>query len=78
MQREGARIVSMLLKTNHGQQHDIIDWRPFTDEEPPALEVSVRILRPERGHEIVGFCYVTGVSLLLLACRATGRICRCG
>lgn len=62
--QDGDRIIGLLVKTSHGREHDVVNWRPFTDEPPPTMDLTRRTLRCKLGQEVVGFEYVMGVSAL--------------
>jgi hypothetical protein len=49
------------LFTNLEQTHDVVKWRAYAREEPPAEEVFSKRISCKEGEEVVGFHYVLGV-----------------
>ena len=60
--QDGERIIGLLFRTSTGREHDVVSWRAFTNEPPPAATISDRLIKCGPHEEIVGFEYLIGVS----------------
>ncbi|KAI9805157.1 MAG: hypothetical protein M1825_000991 [Sarcosagium campestre] len=57
----GRRIVALNIKTNFGQEYDIVSWTKYTDEAPPEMDVQRKELLCPPREEIIGFHYILGL-----------------
>lgn len=64
---QGNRIIGFLIKTNLGQEHDLSSWSSVTDESPPESEIYHEEFNCEPGKEVVGFQYLSRVSISSLS-----------
>ena len=52
----------MVVKTSHGQEKDIVNWRALTCEPPSKANLRLSTTRCPQGEQAVGFSYVIEVS----------------